>query len=278
MVRARPFVGLRPDTDDLSGVLARGRAGRDGPPRPQGIEQLLGFVPEGGSLEARIAHARRARHDPALAPFVLLPDHASGIDVLRLDDGRADPVWGLVVLLAAGDPALHPHEAVVSAPADDRRLLRAGLGLDAAPITVVRRRASPADVAPPALPTGPPTQDATAPDGVRHQSWRIEDAGLVERAMVALEGEDVLVADGHHRLAAARAHAEASGLEDARWLLAYVTEPDAAPRLGSEGRVTDLEQVWTTALDGGVLPPKSTRFGPKPRAGLVLRALGDTAS
>lgn len=275
MVAARAFVGLRPAVHDLRDVLALGRSGRGRPPRPSGVEHLLGFVPEGGPQAARIEHATRAWHDPDARPFPLARDAARGVDVLRLDAPDGTAVLGVIVLVQTDDDALLPHEAVVSGPTDDRHLLRAALRLDTAPITVLRRSASSRSVDPSAMAIGPPLQDAAAHDGVRHRLWRIEAPDVVAAVLSDLEDDTALVADGHHRLAAAKAHAAATGDPAARWLLAFVTEPSTSPRLRPSGRVTDLQHVWRTALDGGVLPAKSTRFEPKPRAGLVLRSLDE---
>lgn len=42
-------------------------------------------------------------------------------------------------------------------------------------------------------------QTATTPDAVYHEVWFVQDGAMIERYRAALAGEDVFVADGHHR-------------------------------------------------------------------------------
>lgn len=275
MVAARAFVGLRPAPGiDLDGVLAVGGRRRDEPLRPRGVEHLLGFVPEGAPLDERLAHAETHLRTWRAEGF-LRGDAAAGVDVVRLEDPDGSVAWGTVVLLDVHDERLLPHEAVVAGPADDRCRVRSRLGCDLAPVMLVRRDRSADRVRPSTLAAGPPLARGTDRGGVVHELWRIDEPTTVDAVLSGLADVDVLVADGHHRLAAARAHAASSEVAAAGWLLALVTEPDAAPRLRPSAPVTDLDEVWATASAGGVLPPKSTRFEPKPRAGLVLRPLAD---
>jgi uncharacterized protein (DUF1015 family) len=92
----------------------------------------------------------------------------------------------------------------------------------------------------------------------RPQRWQEVDAALLEHAVLqrlgvaAAEVEPV----GDLQTAAARV---AAGEADALFLL----------------RPVDVETVVALALEGKPMPPKSTWFRPKPRAGLVMRALED---
>ncbi len=44
-----------------------------------------------------------------------------------------------------------------------------------------------------------PDQTGTTPDGVQHEVWFVQDAATIERYTTSLAGEDIFVADGHHR-------------------------------------------------------------------------------
>jgi uncharacterized protein (DUF1015 family) len=57
----------------------------------------------------------------------------------------------------------------------------------------------------------PPTLAVTDGDGVRHRLWRVTDAVLLGSLIEALERTGAVIADGHHRFAAARAHAGTPG-------------------------------------------------------------------
>lgn len=276
MVRATPFVGLRPDparTGPLCDVLARPGGVRGRPPRRHGAENLLGFVPEGAPSGERARRA--AAHLRAWASDgTLRRDERPGIDVLQLEDTEGRASWGVVVLLDVHDPDLRPHEAVTATAADERRRLRATVDADLAPLLVMRRTPSPEPVAPARLAAGPALLEATDLVGVAHRLWHLDDPDVVDAVLAALADTPVLVADGHHRLAAATADAQQRpDTPAAAKVLAWVTEPDAGPRLSSSSRVRDVEHVWQVALRGDVLAPKSTRFEPKPRPGLVVREL-----
>jgi uncharacterized protein (DUF1015 family) len=57
----------------------------------------------------------------------------------------------------------------------------------------------------------PPTLALTDGDGVRHRLWRVSDPVLLGSLIAALHGTGAVIADGHHRFAAARAHAASAG-------------------------------------------------------------------
>ncbi|MCW5754219.1 MAG: DUF1015 domain-containing protein [Phycisphaeraceae bacterium] len=94
-----------------------------------------------------------------------------------------------------------PHEQTFSGPKEDRMALmkatRAQLspifGLyaddDGAGTSVVRG----------IMASRPADMTASTADGVRHEVWTVEDGAAIASFTRAMEGEDVFIADGHHR-------------------------------------------------------------------------------
>lgn len=94
-----------------------------------------------------------------------------------------------------------PHEQTFSGPKEDRFALMKATAAQLSPIfglhpdedgaatRIVRRLMDgrPADLT------------ATTPDGVRHEVWTVDDAEDIAAYRDALAGEDVFIADGHHR-------------------------------------------------------------------------------
>jgi uncharacterized protein (DUF1015 family) len=52
-----------------------------------------------------------------------------------------------------------------------------------------------------------PALEVADPDGVVHRLWRVTDRDVLQRLTSALAGTRAVIADGHHRFAAAREHA-----------------------------------------------------------------------
>lgn len=119
------------------------------------------------------------------------------IGALRLPggDGRTDEDGGPV----------HPHEDVVDAVVQDRRSLMYALGANPEPILLAYQGAGLAsDLVERTADEAEPLVEATAPDGVRHRLWALEDEALLAAVAEDLAGREALIADGHHRYAAYR--------------------------------------------------------------------------
>ena len=104
---------------------------------------------------------------------------------------RLEPFSARVVL---------PHENTLAAPKEDRRKLMTAtrthlsqvFGLYRDPAGVTASLLASVDVIPPEL-------DATTPDACRHRLWAVTDRGHIAAFTKALQGRQVLIADGHHR-------------------------------------------------------------------------------
>jgi uncharacterized protein (DUF1015 family) len=141
---------------------------------------------------------------------VLVRDDVPALWVYELqppDGGPATVGWlGAVVIPSPSSSAVLPHEDTFPDAVEGRRALLAATRTDLEPIvlahdaepevTALTRRARDAE----------PTMEVLDDDGVRHRLWRVTDLALLEPLTAALARTSAVIADGHHRFAAARAH------------------------------------------------------------------------
>jgi uncharacterized protein (DUF1015 family) len=131
---------------------------------------------------------------------------------------------GAVALPAAGSAAVLPHEDTYAPAVEGRRALLAATRTDLEPIVL----AHDPDPALPALVerarSGAPTLRVADEDGVQHRLWRLTEPSLLADVRAALTRTRAVIADGHHRFAAAQAHhTSAPGTQGADAVLALVT-------------------------------------------------------
>jgi uncharacterized protein (DUF1015 family) len=153
--------------------------------------------------------------DPALWLYEMLP---SG-------DAPATRGWLAAVRLpSAGSHAVLPHEDTYAPAVEGRRALLAATRTDLEPIVLAHDPE-------PALVDLSARVRAVAPDlqledaeGVLHRLWRVGDPASVDAVTAALSRTHAVIADGHHRFAAAQAHHRAEpDAEGADAILALVT-------------------------------------------------------
>lgn len=159
------------------------------------------------------------------ASGVLTEDAGPALWLYRMlsADGSETTGWlAAVAVPEDGSRAVLPHEDTYAPAVEGRRLLLAATRTDLEPIVLAHD--PDADVAAVAdrVATGRPTMTVADPDGVRHTLWRVEDADLLDRVVSGLGRTGAVIADGHHRFAAARAHA-ASGAPGSGSVLALLT-------------------------------------------------------
>ncbi|WNV77576.1 DUF1015 domain-containing protein [Geodermatophilus sp. DSM 44513] len=137
---------------------------------------------------------------------------------LRPAGGAPETVgWlGAVGLPPAGSREVLPHEDTFPAAVEGRRALLEATATDLEPIVLAHDPHPDVPALTAAGRRGAPTLELTDADGVRHALWRVSDPGLTGRVAAALAGTGAVIADGHHRFAAARAHG-------AREILALLT-------------------------------------------------------
>ena len=184
--------------------------------------------PGPGDRAARSAEQAATTLESWLADAVLVRDAEPGLWLYEMSppDGRpATAGWlGAVALPEAGSRAVLPHEDTYAPAVEGRRALLAATGTDLEPIVLAHdpepevadltRRAG----------AGAPTLEVRDTDGVVHRLWRVTDEPTVQRLVTALHRTGAVIADGHHRFAAARANSRAQvGVPGTDAVLALVT-------------------------------------------------------
>lgn len=94
-----------------------------------------------------------------------------------------------------------PHEQTFSGPKEDRLALMKSTRTQLSPIFGLHpdERGEASGMVRSVMASRAPDMHAKSDDGVLHEVWRIDDAPTIAAYKRALEGEDVFIADGHHR-------------------------------------------------------------------------------
>jgi len=148
------------------------------------------------------------------AEGVLEQDEAPAFWLYEMRPAGAPPTvgWlGAVGLPGPGSRAVLPHEDTYPVAVEGRRALLAATETDLEPIVlahdpdpVIAERTRSAQ-------QSPPTLELADDDGVRHRLWRVTSPMDIQALSEAFARTGAVIADGHHRFAAAQAHARAGG-------------------------------------------------------------------
>ncbi|GMV26644.1 MAG: hypothetical protein AMXMBFR58_26750 [Phycisphaerae bacterium] len=94
-----------------------------------------------------------------------------------------------------------PHEETFSGPKEDRFALMKATRTQLSPIFGLHAddRGAAVAILRKIMESRPADMTASMNDGVHHEVWTVEDRGTIESYRAALEGEDIFIADGHHR-------------------------------------------------------------------------------
>lgn len=136
--------------------------------------------------------------------------------------GRTTGWLGAVGLPRPGSGAVLPHEDTFPPAVEGRRALLAATRTDLEPIVLAHDRNEDVAAVTAATAAGPPTLAVADPDGVTHRLWRVTDPAVLSRLTRALAESQAVIADGHHRFAAAREH-QRSGARQSGAVLALLT-------------------------------------------------------
>ncbi|MGY1743798.1 MULTISPECIES: DUF1015 family protein [unclassified Blastococcus] len=233
-------------------------------------------APDAPRADRIVAHAARTLREWE-AHGVLQRDDRPALWVyeLRPADGTPATVgWlGAVALPPEGSRAVLPHEDTFPAAVEGRRALLAATETDLEPIVLAHDPDPDVAALTAAASSGEPDLQLVDADGVRHRLWRVVDEALLRDVRAGLARTAAVIADGHHRFAAARAHArEVAPEAEQHAVLALVTpmgpgglrvQPihrvlpglglDAATAAAARGfRVTPVEARDGAALADGV--------------------------
>lgn len=134
-------------------------------------------------------------------------DPALWLYELRPVTGPATAGWlGAVGLPPAGSTAVLPHEDTYPVAVEGRRALLAATATDLEPIVLAHDPEPEVAALTDEVREGAPTLTVRDTDGVAHRLWRVTDRQVIDRLVGALSRTEAVIADGHHRFAAARAN------------------------------------------------------------------------
>lgn len=150
---------------------------------------------------------------------VIVEDERPALWALSQDysgpDGRERTRSGFLARVRVeeyGAGRVRPHERTHPGPKEDRLRLTRATKANLSPIFALYD--DPQQRAWAALkPDGEPFGEAAEPDGTVNRLWRIEDEDAIASVTDALEGVELLIADGHHRYETARVYADEVGGE-----------------------------------------------------------------
>ena len=166
-------------------------------------------VSTGGPRDGGSARAAAATLQAWLAQRVLVRDDVPALWRYEMAGPgvAATTGWlGAVGLPGTGSGAVLPHEDTFAPAVAGRAALLAATDTDLEPI-VLAHDPDP-DVAAVTRETAAaqPTLRVADPDGVVHRLWRVTDPAVLQRLSRSFAGTGAVIADGHHRFAAARDH------------------------------------------------------------------------
>jgi uncharacterized protein (DUF1015 family) len=189
------------------------------------VDRAAGADGGPGSATRRSADSAAATLQSWLALGVLERDPVPAMWRYEMAPPAAAPTTGWLAAVAlprAGSGAVLPHEDTFAPAVEDRRALLAATGTDLEPIVLAHDPDEEVAALTAATAGAVPTLEVADPDGVVHRLWRVTDPVLLERLVAALGGTRAVIADGHHRFAAAREH-QRSGAAGAGAVLALLT-------------------------------------------------------
>ena len=155
-----------------------------------------------------------------------------------------------------GPGRIRPHERTHPGPKEDRLRLTRATKANLSPIFSLYD--DPSNAAWGALQPhldGAPWGEVTDPDGTVHKLWRVDDAGAIEAFKAALDGTELLIADGHHRYETARVYQQEQPSADHVLMCLVALQDDGLTVFPTHRLAVDadmdalnaaIERDWTT--------------------------------
>lgn len=201
------------------------------------------------SIPGRLLDWRRKRHlrvDPDPAFYLHEYTSAGGVSVRGVVANlELEPAQRLVL----------PHEGVHPGQVAQLARRMRFMELNPAPILMVHRESQALRPLVDAVAAGPPDRGFMDRDEQYHRIWRITDGDVQQRICDALTRAPLVIADGHHRYAAAwELHREEPGTGWDRTLVMLVDAEDSPLQLGAIHRSVkdcDLDVVEAAARQRG---------------------------
>ncbi|NLE64878.1 MAG: DUF1015 domain-containing protein [Elusimicrobia bacterium] len=132
---------------------------------------------------------------------------------------------------------LHPHEKTHAGAKEDRFKLWNALQAACSPIFVcfsdAQRKVE--NIFLRKVVVTAPFADVVDDDGIRNQAWRLDDPALIEEITATFKGQNLFIADGHHRYEVSRRYREmmlektpgATGEEPWNYVMTFFTNIDS---------------------------------------------------
>ncbi|WP_245160521.1 DUF1015 domain-containing protein [Blastococcus sp. CT_GayMR20] len=176
------------------------------------ILPLVDRSPSGSAPSTAVGSAELAAETLAnwIRDGILERDAAPAMWLYELRPAGGAPAtvgWlGVVALPPAGSSAVLPHEDTFPVAVEGRRALLAATATDLEPIVLAHDPEPVVAELTDRARTDPPTLELRDTDDVLHRLWRETDPQVLSRLTEALGRTHAVIADGHHRFAAARAN------------------------------------------------------------------------
>jgi len=172
--------------------------------------------PVPGTDASRSVRSRRSAEVAAatltswLSEGVLVRDRAPALwryEMVVPGTGATTGWLGAVTLPPAGSAAVLPHEDTFAPAVAGRAALLTATHTDLEPIVLAHDPDPEVARLTRLARSGAPDLQVADPDGVVHRLWRVTEPAAVDQLTRALGRTQAVIADGHHRFAAAREHA-----------------------------------------------------------------------
>jgi len=130
-------------------------------------------------------------------------------------DGKTYTRWGFIALVELEDQALKEHENTMEEVVSERFTLLKITGIQTGEIFSLYQDAKgEIEKTFKALEGEKPKFELTDDEGVKHQLWTLKEPSLISFLQEKLQEQRLLIADGHHRLKAAKALRNYLGIKD----------------------------------------------------------------
>ncbi|OZC03540.1 DUF1015 domain-containing protein [Rubricoccus marinus] len=251
MATVRPFRALRPTPeaaervasvpyDVISSAEARELAAGNDLSFLHVIRPEIDLPPGTDEHADEVYAAGRAALDRLASSDDFVQEAEPSLYVYRLEmNGRAQVgIMGLVSAQEYDDDVILKHELTRPDKEDDRLRHILTQEAHAEPVMLTYRAHEDIDDAVAQAMEGEPLFDFRAKDYVQHTIWKMKDPGAVVDAFA--EVDNLYVADGHHRSAAASRAAKESGAEGAQHFLAVLFPMEDMEILSYNRAIKDL--------------------------------------
>jgi uncharacterized protein (DUF1015 family) len=163
-------------------------------------------LPPGSDVHADAAYDLAARNFARLkelAPLIVEDEASFYVYRLHMGEHVQSGVAACFSIDEYDHDLIKKHEKTRPDKEDDRTRHMLAIGAQTGPVFLTYRASEAVDAAVAAAAAGDPLYDIVAPDGVRHQVWRVP-AAMNQSIVDAFAALDSLyIADGHHRAASA---------------------------------------------------------------------------